>query len=70
MLLPYPLLIAVFFVLAYTIEVRGVSFLWMPDLSRADPLFMIPVLMAVSMFVLAKIGQIGMPPNPQAKMMT
>ncbi len=69
MLIPYPLLIAVYFVLAYSIEVRGVSFLWMPDLSRADPLFLIPVIMAVSQFVLAKIGQIGMPPNPQAKMM-
>ncbi len=69
MLIPYPLLIAVYFVLAYSIEVRGVSFLWMPDLSRADPLFLIPVIMAVSQFILAKIGQIGMPPNPQAKMM-
>jgi YidC/Oxa1 family membrane protein insertase len=69
MMIPYPLLIAVYFVLAYSIEVRGVSFLWMPDLSRADPLFLIPVIMAVSQFILAKIGQIGMPPNPQAKMM-
>ncbi|HEX3926931.1 MAG TPA: membrane protein insertase YidC [Gemmatimonadales bacterium] len=69
MLLPYPLLVAVFFVLAYTIEVRGVPFLWMPDLSRADPLYIIPVLMAVTQLVLARISQIGMPPNPQTKMM-
>ncbi len=69
MLLPYPLLVAVFFVLANTIELRGVSFLWMPDLSRGDPLFIIPVIMAVSMFGLSKIGMIGIPPNPQAKMM-
>lgn len=69
MLLPYPLLLAVFFVLANTIELRGVPFLWMTDLSRFDPLYIIPVIMAVSMFAVSKIGQMGMPPNPQAKMM-
>jgi len=70
MLLPYPLLVAVFFVLAYTIEVRGQTFLWLPDLARADPFYIIPVLMAGSMFVVSKIGQMGLPPNPQTKMMT
>ena len=70
MLIPYPFLVAVFFVLQNTIELRGVSFLWMPDLSRADPLFIIPIFMALSMFALSKISQMGMPPNPQAKMMT
>lgn len=69
MLLPYPFLIAVFFVLANTIELRGVGFLWMPDLARFDPLYIIPVVMAASMFLMTKIGQMGMPPNPQAKMM-
>jgi YidC/Oxa1 family membrane protein insertase len=70
MLLPYPLLVAVFFVLNSTIEVRGVTFLWMPDLARADPLYIVPVLMAASMFAVSKIGQMGLPPNPQTKMMT
>lgn len=70
MLIPYPFLIAVFFVLQNTIELRGVEFLWMPDLSRADPLYIIPVFMALSMFGLSKIGQMGIAPNPQAKMMT
>lgn len=69
MLLPYPFLVAVFFVLQNTIELRGVAFLWMPDLSRADPLYIIPVVMALSMYALSKIGQMGMPPNPQAKML-
>lgn len=69
MLVPYPFLLAVFFVLQNTIELRGVGFLWMPDLSRPDPLFIIPVFMAITMFALSKIGQMGMPPNPQAKMM-
>ena len=69
MLIPYPFLVAVFFVLQNTIELRGVSFLWMPDLSRADPLYIIPLFMALSMYALSKIGQMGMPPNPQAKML-
>ena len=64
------LLVAVFFVLAYTIEVRGQTFLWLPDLARADPLYIIPILMAGSMFAVSKIGQMGLPPNPQTKMMT
>ncbi|MCA9769172.1 MAG: membrane protein insertase YidC [Gemmatimonadetes bacterium] len=70
MLLPYPFLVAVFFVLQSTIELRGVSFLWMPDLSQPDPLYIIPVFMVLSMFALSKIGQMGIPPNPQAKIMT
>jgi YidC/Oxa1 family membrane protein insertase len=69
MLLPMPVLFALFFVFANTIEFRGVPFLWLPDLSRADPYFIIPVMMGLSMFVLSKVGQIGVPPNPQTKMM-
>jgi len=67
MLLPMPVLFALFFVFANTIEFRGVPFLWLPDLSRADPYYIIPLLMGLSMFVLSKVGQLGVPPNPQAK---
>jgi YidC/Oxa1 family membrane protein insertase len=69
MLLPMPVLLALFFVFANTIAFRGVPFLWLPDLSRHDPLYVIPVVMGLSMFVLSKVGQIGVPPNPQTKMM-
>jgi len=69
MLIPMPVLFALFFVFANTIEFRGVPFLWLPDLSRADPLFIIPIVMGLSMFAVSRIGQIGVPPNPQAKMM-
>jgi len=67
MLLPLPVLLALFFVFSNTIEFRGVPFLWLPDLSRADPLYIIPVIMGVSMFAVSKIGQRGLPPNPQTK---
>jgi YidC/Oxa1 family membrane protein insertase len=69
MLLPWPILLAFFFVFQNTIELRGASFLWLPDLSRPDPLYIIPVVMGISMFALSKIGQLGMEPNPQMKMM-
>ena len=69
MLLPMPVLFALFFVFRETIEFRGVPFLWLPDLSRADPLYIVPVVMGLSMFVVSKLGQRGIPPNPQSKMM-
>jgi YidC/Oxa1 family membrane protein insertase len=69
MLLPMPVLFALFFVFQNTIELRGASFAWLPDLSRPDPLYIIPIIMGLSMFGLSKVGQMGMEPNPQAKMM-
>ncbi len=69
MLLPMPILLAIFFVLQGTIEIRGVPFLWFPDLARPDPLFIIPVVSGISMFLLSKLGQRGLPPNPQSQMM-
>jgi YidC/Oxa1 family membrane protein insertase len=51
MLLPLPVLITLFFVFQSTIEFRGVEFLWLPDLSRADPLYILPVALGLSMFV-------------------
>ena len=69
MLLPMPILFALFFVLQSTIEIRGVPFLWFPDLSRADPFFIIPLVSGLSMFLLSRIGQRGLPPNPQTQMM-
>ncbi len=69
MLVPMPILLALFFVLQSTIEIRGVPYLWFTDLSRADPLYIIPVLSGLSMFALSKLGQRGLPSNPQAQMM-
>jgi YidC/Oxa1 family membrane protein insertase len=69
MLLPMPVLFALFFVFQNAIELRGTSFMWIPDLSRPDPLYVIPILMGASMYVLTKVGQLGMEPNPQMKMM-
>src|SRR4051812_38181545 len=70
MLLPMPVLFALFFVFQNTIEFRGVSFLWLPDLSLRDPFFIMPLFMGVSMFALSWIGMRAAPPNPQTKMMS
>jgi len=69
LLLPWPILIALFFVFQNSIELRGAAFLWLPDLARPDPLFITPIVMGVSMFAVTKVGQIGLPPNPQMKVM-
>jgi YidC/Oxa1 family membrane protein insertase len=69
MMLPFPVLITLFFVFENTIEFRGVPFLWLPDLSLQDPLFIIPVAMGLSMFLLQWIGQRGMERNAQMKIM-
>jgi YidC/Oxa1 family membrane protein insertase len=70
MVLPMPVLFALYFVFQNTIEFRGVSFLWLPDISLRDPYYIIPLLMGASMLLLSWIGMRGMPPNPQTKMMS
>jgi YidC/Oxa1 family membrane protein insertase len=70
MLLPMPVLFALYFVFLNTIEFRGVHFLWLPDLSLRDPYYIMPIFMGVSMLVLSWIGMRAAPPNPQTKMMS
>lgn len=71
MLIPFPILIALFFVFQSTIEFRGVPFLWLPDLSRADPFYILPILLGVSMFALQWLSTRSNPQaaNPQMKVM-
>jgi YidC/Oxa1 family membrane protein insertase len=69
MLLPWPVLIALFFVFQNTIEFRGESFFWLPDLSAPDPIFILPLFLGASMFLIQWIGMRSMPPNPQMQMM-
>ncbi len=70
MLLPWPVLITLFFVFQNTIELRGEPFLWLPNLSAADPLYILPILLGLSMFLMQWITVRSMDtPNPQMKMM-
>lgn len=69
LLLPMPVLFALFFVFQSTIEFRGVSFIWLADISQKDPFYLLPIIMGISMFVLSWIGTRNAPPNPQTKVM-
>lgn len=55
MLLQMPILFALYPVLRYAIDFRQASFLWLPDLSEPDPIWVLPILMAVFMFVQQKL---------------
>lgn len=70
MLIPMPVLFALFFVFQNTIEFRGVDFLWLQDISLKDPYYILPLGMGISMYILSWIGIRNTPPNPQAKMMS
>ncbi|GAB3625644.1 insertase [Pandoraea terrae] len=64
-----PVFIALYWVLLSSVEMRGAPWLgWIHDLSAQDPFYILPVLMAVSMFIQTKLNPT--PPDPmQAKMM-
>jgi YidC/Oxa1 family membrane protein insertase len=69
MLLTLPFLWAIYRVLQISIELRGAPFLWIPDLSHKDPLFLTPVLMGLSMFAMQKMTPSAMDPAQQRMMM-
>ena len=69
MLIPFPVLITLFFVFQSTIQFRGVPFLWLPDLSRADPLYILPIVLGVTMLLQQWLSSKTTPPNPQMKFM-
>jgi len=69
MLLTMPFLFAIYRVLDISIDLRGAAFLWMPDLSQKDPLFLTPILMGVSMFVMQRMTPSAMDPAQQRMMM-
>ncbi|WP_186052490.1 membrane protein insertase YidC [Burkholderia gladioli] len=64
-----PVFISLYWVLLASVEMRGAPWiLWIHDLSQRDPFFILPVLMAGSMFLQTRLNPT--PPDPvQAKMM-
>jgi YidC/Oxa1 family membrane protein insertase len=68
-LLTMPFLFAFYRVLDVSIDLRGAPFLWISDLSAKDPLFITPVLMGVSMFVMQKLTPSTMDPAQQRIML-
>jgi YidC/Oxa1 family membrane protein insertase len=66
MLLQMPFLIAFYSMLGNSIELRQAPWLWIKDLSAADPIHLLPVLIVVTMFLTQKtMPQAGMDPAQQ-----
>jgi YidC/Oxa1 family membrane protein insertase len=69
LLLQMPVLFGFYNALNYAIELRRAPWiLWINDLSRHDPYFILPILMAVSMIVMTKLSPTTVDPA-QAKIM-
>ncbi|NTV94005.1 MAG: membrane protein insertase YidC [Thiobacillus sp.] len=68
-LVQIPVFIALYWVLMGAVELRQAPFaLWITDLSAADPYYVLPVIMAATMFIQQKLSPT--PPDPvQAKVM-
>ncbi len=68
MILQFPVFIAFYWVLLYSVELRQAPFmLWIQDLSSRDPYFILPAIMAVTGLLQYKLNPA--PPDPvQAKM--
>jgi YidC/Oxa1 family membrane protein insertase len=70
MLLMMPVLLAFYAMLGYAIELRGAGFgLWIHDLSQPDPFYVIPILVAATMFWQQKMSPATADPAQQRMMM-
>jgi YidC/Oxa1 family membrane protein insertase len=68
-LIQIPVFIALYWVLLASVEMRNAPWIgWITDLSTPDPYFILPVIMAITMFIQTKLNPA--PPDPiQAKVM-
>lgn len=64
LLVQIPIMIALFTSLRSSIELRGERFLWLPDLAGGDPVFLLPLLIAVTMQI--QQGQMNVDPQQAA----
>ncbi len=69
-LVQIPIFISLYWVLLESVELRQTSFLWVPDLSRPDPLFILPILNGIFMIVTQRLmPTAGMDPMQRKIMM-
>jgi YidC/Oxa1 family membrane protein insertase len=69
MLLQFPFLVAFYAMLTAAIELRHAPWLWIHDLSAADPYHILPILLIVTMFLVQKVTPTaGMDPMQQKMM--
>ena len=55
-LLQIPFFLALYYVLIESIQLRLASFLWIPDLSSKDPLYILPILLTASMLLMQRLS--------------
>lgn len=69
MLIQIPVFIALYWAILSSVELRHAPFFgWITDLSTADPYYVLPLIMGISMLVQSKLNPV--PPDPlQAKLM-
>ncbi|MBZ5534898.1 MAG: membrane protein insertase YidC [Acidobacteriia bacterium] len=67
-LLQMPILIAFYNVLTVAIDLRQVSFLWIPDLSQYDKTFVLVIIMVVTQFLMQKLTPTPSADPAQAKL--
>lgn len=67
MIIPIPFFIALYYVLIESVQLRLEGFLWIPDLSSADPFYILPILMGIGMLLQTKLNPTPADPA-QAKM--
>ena len=69
MLIQFPFLIAYYRMLGTALDLRHAHFLWIHDLSAADPLYLLPIFMVISSLINQRMTpQAGMDPAQQRMM--
>jgi len=69
LLLTMPFLFAFYRMLTVSIELRGAHFLWIADLAQKDPLYVMPVAMASTMYLMQRMMPSTLDPAQQRVMM-
>ena len=70
LLVQMPFLIAIFYALqGYPYDPQYAQFLWLPNLSDPDPIYVLPVLSALSTYIMSKQTSASGGNNQQAKIM-
>ncbi|MDT8437846.1 MAG: membrane protein insertase YidC [Wenzhouxiangellaceae bacterium] len=65
-LVQIPIFIALYWVLLESVELRQAGFLWVPDLSRPDPFFILPIVNGAFMIITQRLTPVaGMDPMQQ-----
>jgi YidC/Oxa1 family membrane protein insertase len=69
LLIQMPFLFAYYRMLGVAIDLRHAPWLWVPDLSAPDPLYILPIAIVVTMFLMQRMTpQAGMDPTQQKMM--